>query len=29
MDGTPIYDIKPYITYADSHDGARWFVDRE
>ena len=23
MDGTPIYDIKPYITYADSHDGAR------
>lgn len=22
MDGTPIYDIKPYITYADSHPGA-------
>lgn len=29
MDGTPIYDIKPYITYADSHDSARCgFVDR-
>ena len=29
MDGTPIYDIKPYVTYADSHDGARCgFVDR-
>lgn len=23
MDGTPIYDIKPYITYADSHPEAR------
>lgn len=23
MDGTPIYDIKPYITYADSHEEAR------
>lgn len=23
MDGTPIYDIKPYITYADSHGQAR------
>ena len=23
VDGTPIYDIKPYITYADSHEGAR------
>lgn len=28
MDGTPIYDIKPYVTYADSHAGARsGFVD--
>lgn len=27
-DGTPIYDIKPYVTYADSHPGARsGFVD--
>lgn len=23
MDGTPIYDIKPYIPYADSHENAR------
>jgi len=23
MDGTPIYDIKPYITYADSHEDAK------
>ena len=23
MDGTPIYDIKPYIRYADSHPEAR------
>ena len=23
MDGTPIYDIKPYISYADSHPDAR------
>lgn len=23
MDGTPIYDIKPYIVYADSHPDAR------
>lgn len=23
MDGTPIYDIKPYIAYADSHPDAR------
>jgi hypothetical protein len=23
MDGTPIYDIKPYVTYADSHHEAR------
>ena len=22
-DGTPIYDIKPYVPYADSHPGAR------
>ncbi len=29
MDGTPIYDIKPYVTYADAHPGARsGFVDR-
>ncbi len=28
MDGTPIYDIKPYVTYADSHPQARsGFVD--
>lgn len=28
MDGTPIYDIKPYITYTDSHpDAACGFVD--
>lgn len=28
-DGTPIYDIKPYIEYADSHSGARsGFTDR-
>lgn len=28
MDGTPIYDIKPYIVYADSHPQARsGFVD--
>lgn len=23
MDGTPIYDIKPYLEYADSHTGIR------
>lgn len=23
MDGTPIYDIKPYVEYADSHRGVR------
>ncbi len=23
MDGTPIYDIKPYLSYSDSHPGAR------
>ena len=29
MDGTPIFDIKPYIVYADSHEGVRsGFVDR-
>ncbi len=29
MDGTPIFDIKPYITYADCHEGARsGFVDQ-
>jgi tRNA (Thr-GGU) A37 N-methylase len=22
MDGTPIYDIKPYIAYTDSHPDA-------
>lgn len=27
-DGTPIYDIKPYVEYADSHPGVRCgFVD--
>ena len=30
MDGTPIYDIKPYVTYADSHPEAHsGFVDEE
>lgn len=29
MDGTPIFDIKPYVAYADSHPDARsGFVDR-
>ena len=29
MDGTPIFDLKPYIAYADCHVGARsGFVDR-
>ena len=23
MDGTPIYDVKPYLAYADSHPDAR------
>jgi len=28
MDGTPIYDVKPYVVYADSHPEARsGFVD--
>lgn len=30
MDGTPIYDIKPYVTYADAHPAARsGFVDEK
>lgn len=30
MDGTPIYDIKPYVTYCDSHSTARsGFVDEK
>jgi len=30
MDGTPIYDIKPYVTYADSHpDASSGFVDEK
>ena len=29
MDGTPIYDIKPYVPYADAHPEARGgFVDQ-
>ncbi len=29
MDGTPIFDIKPYVAYADCHEGVRsGFVDR-
>lgn len=29
MDGTPIYDIKPYVAYADCHDNVRCgYVDR-
>ena len=29
MDGTPIYDIKPYVVYADSHPKAKsGFVDQ-
>ena len=29
MDGTPIYDVKPYVAYADSHPNARsGFVDQ-
>lgn len=28
MDGTPIYDIKPYVAYADAHpDAVNGFVD--
>ncbi len=29
MDGTPIYDIKPYLPYADSHPDARGGFARE
>lgn len=30
MNGTPIYDIKPYVEYADAHLGVRsGFVDRK
>ncbi len=30
MDGTPIYDVKPYIPYADSHPDARGgFTDEQ
>ncbi len=30
MDGTPIYDIKPYVEYADAHVGVRsGFVDEK
>ena len=30
MDGTPIYDVKPYVAYADAHPEARsGFVDQE
>ena len=30
VDGTPIYDIKPYVEYADSHAGVRCgFVDEK
>lgn len=30
LDGTPIYDIKPYVAYCDSHPGARsGFVDEK
>ena len=29
MDGTPIYDIKPYIPYADAHpDATAGFTER-
>lgn len=30
MDGTPIYDVKPYVAYTDAHPEARnGFVDQE
>ena len=30
VDGTPVYDIKPYVEYADSHVGVRsGFVDEK
>ena len=29
MDGTPIYDIKPYLAYVDSHpEAAGGFTDQ-
>jgi hypothetical protein len=29
MDGTPIYDVKPYVAYADAHpDAASGFVNQ-
>jgi hypothetical protein len=29
MDGTPIYDLKPYVAYADAHpDALGGFVDQ-
>jgi hypothetical protein len=29
MDGTPIFDVKPYVAYADAHPEARsGFVDQ-
>ena len=28
MDGTPIYDIKPYLAYVDSHPEAGGFTDQ-
>lgn len=29
MDGTPIYDVKPYVTYTDAHaDAVSGFVDQ-
>ena len=30
MDGTPVFDVKPYVTYADSRPEARsGFVDEQ
>lgn len=30
MDGTPIYDVKPYVAYSDAHPGVRsGFVDEK
>ena len=30
MDGTPIFDVKPYVAYADAHPEARCgFVDQQ
>ena len=28
MDGTPIYDVKPYVAYADAHSARSGFVDQ-